>query len=98
VTFAKSVRELSLHGKAPRHLDRSRREIKPGDDGAASREAKRVPPDMALQMQDSLSGNVAEFGRFDHNEVRLLPPENGRACRRELRGRGSPRAHPNSGD
>jgi hypothetical protein len=39
--------------------------LKPGDDGAASRQAKRVPPDVALQMQDLLSGNVAEFGRFD---------------------------------
>src|ERR1700730_16649236 len=31
-------------------------------------EAERVAPDMALQMEDALSGNVAEFGGFDGME------------------------------
>src|ERR1700730_8238009 len=31
-------------------------------------EAGRVAPDMALQMEDALSGNVAEFGGFDGME------------------------------
>src|SRR5438132_895656 len=35
---------------------------------AASHEAERVAPDMALQVEDALSGNVAEFGGFDGME------------------------------
>src|SRR4051794_25753135 len=40
-------------------------EIEPGRDGAAPHEAQRIAADMALQMQDAFSGNVAEFGGFD---------------------------------
>jgi hypothetical protein len=36
----------------------------PANHGAASCEAERVSPNVALQMEDSLSGDVAEFRCF----------------------------------
>jgi hypothetical protein len=51
--------------KAARDVQRHARKIEPGRCRAASHEAERVAPDMALQMEDALSGNVAEFGGFD---------------------------------
>src|SRR5215510_8526235 len=53
--------ETGLLDKTPRDLDRHRREIEPGGDGPASREAERVAPNMALQMEHALSGNITEF-------------------------------------
>ena len=57
--------EPGLARKASRDVQRYARKIEPGCHRAASHEAERVTPDMALQMEDALSGNVAEFGGFD---------------------------------
>jgi hypothetical protein len=51
------------------------REIQPGGHGAAPHEAERVAPDMALQMQDALSLDVAEFLGFDLLERVLAATE-----------------------
>jgi hypothetical protein len=57
---------MSLRGP-----DCARMLIEPGCHRAAAHEAERVAPDMALQMEDALSGNVAEFGGFDRVETVL---------------------------
>src|SRR5882724_4107701 len=60
--------ESGLARKASRDVQRHPRKIKPGCHRAAAHEAERVAPDMALQMEDALSGNVAEFSGFDGME------------------------------
>src|SRR5262249_17070426 len=57
--------EPGLLGKPARDLDRRRREIEPGGDGPAAPEAERVAPDMALQMEHALPGNITELCRLD---------------------------------
>ena len=57
-----------LVGKAPSKVQRRAGEIEPGNHGTASHQAERVASNVALQVEDALSGNVAEFGRFDRME------------------------------
>jgi len=53
-----------LDGKLSRHFERCAGEVESDRHGAASDEAERVSPNVALQVEDALSGDVAEFGRF----------------------------------
>src|SRR5262245_30150493 len=71
--------EPGLLGKTSRDVDRRRREIESGGDGAASREAERVAPNMALQMEDALPGNIAEFCRLDSMQKIFPCPKAGKA-------------------
>ena len=59
--FDEFGRQPGLLCEASRDAQGYGREIQPGSHGAAPHEAERVAPDMALQMQDALSLDVAEF-------------------------------------
>ena len=57
--------QAGLIGQAPGNLQRGAGKIESGDRRAAPYQAQRIPADMALQMQNALAGDVAEFGRFN---------------------------------
>src|SRR5262249_20756843 len=61
-------RRSGLLGKAARNLQRGPGEIEPGRHRATPHQAECVPADMALQMEDALSVDVAELDRFDRVE------------------------------
>jgi hypothetical protein len=45
--------------------DRRRRKVEPRDDRAAPRQADRVKPEMASQMNEPSAGHLADFGIND---------------------------------
>ena len=57
--------QASLIGQTPCNIQRGTGKIESGNSRAAPYQAQRVPTDMALQMQNALSRDVAEFGRFN---------------------------------
>ena len=57
--------KASLAGQTPCNIQRGAGKIEPGDSRAAPYQAQCIPTDMALQMQNALSKDVAEFGRFN---------------------------------
>ncbi|HZZ60211.1 MAG TPA: hypothetical protein VFE63_03435 [Roseiarcus sp.] len=61
-----------------RDVERCARKVDSGDQGPPPHEAERVAPDVALQMEDALSRNIAEFGGFDRMKSvisRTIPVE-----------------------
>src|SRR6266436_9117339 len=53
--------QASLIGQAPCNAQRGTRKIESGSSRAAPYQTQCIPANMALQMQNALSGNVAEF-------------------------------------
>src|ERR1700731_797526 len=66
-------REPRCGGQLPRLLDRRRREIEPGDDRALTGEGQRVEPEMALQMDHPLAGDIAKLAALDRMQRLPLP-------------------------
>jgi hypothetical protein len=67
--------QTGLLGKPTRKGQRGTGEIKARDHGTASCEAKCVSPDMTLQMQRALSGDIADFRCFNRVERVLASPK-----------------------
>jgi hypothetical protein len=59
------VGQPGLVGKASRNVNGCAREVESGGHRATSDQAERVFPNMALQVEDALCGNIANFGSLD---------------------------------
>jgi len=57
--------QAGLIGQTLRNIRRGTGKIESGNSRAAPYQAQCIPTNMALQMQNALSGNVTEFGRFN---------------------------------
>src|SRR2546423_15697967 len=61
--------------QTPCDIQRSAGKIQSGNSRAAPYQAQCIPANMALQMQNALSADVAEFSRFDRMQGVLARPK-----------------------
>jgi hypothetical protein len=56
-------------------IQRGTRKIESGNSRAAPHQAQCIPTNMALQTENALPGNVAEFGRFNRTQSVFARPK-----------------------
>ena len=61
--------EPGLLREQPRLVNRHRRKIEPGDDRAVPRQDQRVEPEMTLQVDQALAGDIAQLAPLDRLQM-----------------------------